>query len=76
MSNFLSCHQEVVSVFLLEPGKVLKKFLHMALVGRRGSAWVDRSFLTTKSGYFVEVLVKLLGEWVVAHVQGFLTHIY
>jgi hypothetical protein len=32
--------------------------------------------LTTKSGYFLEVLVKLFGEWVVAHVQGFLTHIY
>ena len=66
----------MVSVFLLEPGKVSKKFSHMALVGRRVSVWVDRSFLTTKSGYFVEVLVKLFGEWVVAHVQGFLTHIY
>ena len=44
-----------------------KVFTH----GFGGSAWVDRSFLTTKSGYFVEVLVKLFGECVVAHV-----HIY
>ena len=66
----------MTSDFPLVPGKASKKFSHMALVGRRGSAWVDRSFLTTNSGYFIEVSFKMFGYIVVGLALGFIMHIF
>jgi hypothetical protein len=40
-------------------GRQGEKFLHVALVGRRVSVWVDRSFLTTNSGYLIEYSRKI-----------------
>ena len=64
----------MASDFPLEPGKGSKKFSHMALVGRRVSVWVDRSFLTTNSGYLIEDSLKIFGYIVVGLAPGFPTH--